>query len=114
MPMMNICPTASRTLNSPSTSFVISSTLSRVSSGASPGGWDGSSPHPAHAIMQITNMQRETKTEEDERRVGVLDFKLLPPDRWRDQFTAESRPGLGYPFFGMMELSYESGTLLAS
>jgi superfamily II DNA or RNA helicase len=64
--------------------------------------------------MQITNMQRETKTEEDERRVGVLDFKLLPPDRWRDQFTAESCPGLGYPFFGMMELSYESGTLLAS
>src|SRR5215212_1983251 len=113
MPTTNICPTASRTANRSISSVVFSPTFS--SSADAPSGIrDDSPPHPTSAISEIKSAQRTPRTGRYERRVGVLGFRFLPQGlSIRVQFTAESSRGLGYPF-NVIELYYESGTLIAS
>src|ERR671921_1391566 len=109
MPTTNSCPTASRTSNR-STSSVVSSVDTRLSCGTSLEVRGGSPAHPARATSKTPKVQR---TQRYEPRI-IVPFKLLPPERRRRQFTAESGPGLGYPFSSVIELHYESGTLLAT
>src|SRR5918992_1662579 len=121
MLIMNICPTMSRTL--------ICSTpagFSLISPASCAGGFSdrrflSSSPGKTPAQPART-ASKSVRTENVHR--ALPDFRPLcgsrlasskpSPSRRPGQFTAESGESLGYSSFGMIKLSYESGTLVAA